>query len=315
MDVLAAGHIVQELSGSFDQYWNHPLAYSVGTLITEQDIRSQLSNVPAVIPERMTSKAAPPVDPVALEQSPSSVLNALVWTWAPATLLADKPSKINAEIDEIEESPDTTVNGLLQLMGKARSDILVVSPYFVPGQRMMKVLSDLRARSVRIRLLTNSLASNDASAAHVGYARYRQALLDSGVELYEMRAEQKGALHFFGSSAGGKNNLHASLHAKAVVIDHRILVLGSMNLDLRSALQNSEVALVMRSRALSRQTTQLIERTLSQGAYWVEKVNNQLVWRAPQGSGLPDNTSEPDTSLGLRLLIHLMGPFAPDEML
>jgi hypothetical protein len=40
-----------------------------------------------------------------------------------------------------------------------------------------------------------------------------------------------------------------------------------------------------------------------------------LVWRAPQGSGLQDTTSEPDASLGLKLLVRMIGPFAPDEML
>ena len=69
------------------------------------------------------------------------------------------------------------VDGLLSLMEQAQHDVLIVSPYVVPGPRMMALYEQLRRRGVRIRMLTNSLASNDAPAAHAGYLRYRGALL------------------------------------------------------------------------------------------------------------------------------------------
>jgi cardiolipin synthase C len=100
-----------------------------------------------------------------------------------------------------------------------------------------------------------------------------------------------------------------------VVIDNRLLVVGSMNLDLRSKLQNSEVAVVLRSAKLAKEATGLIEPGMVKGAYKVESQGGGLVWRAPQGSGLQDTTSEPDASLGLKLLVRMIGPFAPDEML
>jgi phosphatidylserine/phosphatidylglycerophosphate/cardiolipin synthase-like enzyme len=134
-----------------------------------------------------------------------------------------------------------------------------------------------------------------------------------------MRAEQQGTIASFGpaggSTGGSTGGSHASLHAKVVVIDSRLLVVGSMNLDLRSQLQNSEVAIVIRNRALSAEATGMIEPALANGAYRVELVNGALVWRAPKGSGLPDTTTEPDASVGLRLMLKLIGPFAPDEML
>lgn len=172
---------------------------------------------------------------------------------------------------------------------------------------------------MRVRVLTNSLASNDAVAAHAGYARYREALIAMGVEIYEMRSEQRGTLASFGrgsGSAGGSNGAsRASLHAKAVVVDNLLLVVGSMNLDLRSKLLNSEVAIAIRNRQLASEATALIEPGLTTGAYRVELKDGKLVWRAPEGSGLPDATSEPDASMGLRMLVKFIGPFAPDEML
>ena len=81
---------------------------------------------------------------------------------------------------------DSVVDGLLALVRKTRRDLLVVSPYFVPGPDMMEAFRGARQRGVRVRILTNSLASNDAPLAHAGYARHRKALLKMGVELYEL---------------------------------------------------------------------------------------------------------------------------------
>ena len=346
IDVLAAGRIARDLSRSFDQYWNNPLAYPVQSLMTLEDIEALKPKVAAspstapdsgvvaapsalAVPNAANTSGAPQANEPRKDLSPlpdGTDLSLLTWTWAPSTMLVDKPSKIAADADTTEEAQDTTVDGLLSLMAQAKGDLLIVSPYFVPGERMMKQFADLRGRNVRVRVLTNSLASNDAPAAHVGYAKYRKALLALGVDLYEMRAEQQGTFSSFGSSAlaGGSGagstgsstgGSRASLHSKVVVMDDRLLVVGSMNLDLRSQLQNSEVAIVIRNRAISLEATRLIEPTLVAGAYRVQLVGDQLVWRAPQGSNLADTTSEPDASIGLKLMTRLIAPFAPEEML
>jgi putative cardiolipin synthase len=339
VDVLAAGRIARDLSRSFDQYWNNRLAYPVQSLMTVQEIDAlkprrnpaqsenfaetgalaATATAVAVKSTAVLERAAAHNDSLVQSALPdSSDLRLLTWTWAPSALLVDKPSKIAADADAVDESQDTTVDGLLQLMSQAKTELLIVSPYFVPGPRMMKQFADLRQRGVRVRVLTNSLASNDAPAAHVGYARYRQALLAMGIELYEMRAEQEGTVRSFGSLGSTGNSTgssRASLHAKVVVMDQRLLVVGSMNLDLRSQLQNSEVAIVIRNRILSAEATRMIEPALASGAYRVELVKGDLVWRAPQGSKLNDATSEPDASLGLKLILKLLGPLAPEEML
>ncbi len=345
IDVLAAGRIARELSRSFDGYWNNPLAYPVQSLMSAKDIEA-LKPPPAVpaaaSPENplpatdaaganagtntpnKTTVTRVAVDPAGLTTTiaalpDSTDLRLLSWTWAASTMLVDKPSKIADDADAAEESNNTTVDGLLSLMARAKTDLLVVSPYFVPGPEMMKQFAALRKSGVRVRVLTNSLASNDAVAAHAGYARYREGLIAMGVEMYEMRSEQRGTVSSFGSgsgSGGGSSGAsRASLHAKAVVVDNRLLVVGSMNLDLRSKLQNSEVAIAIRNRKLASEATALIEPGLTTGAYRVELVDGKLIWRAPAGSGLPDTTSEPDASVGLKLLVKMIGPFAPDEML
>ena len=117
------------------------------------------------------------------------------------------PDSPRASPEATEAQTDTVVDGLLQLMGQARRDLLIISPYFVPGPDMEAAFAAARARGVRVRVLTNSLASNDAPIAHAGYARHRPQLLAMGVELYEMHSELpgvlRGALGVSGSMGGG----------------------------------------------------------------------------------------------------------------
>ena len=324
IDVLAAGRIARDLSRSFDQYWNNPLAYPVQSLMTAKEVgalKPKPTDTNAPNKTTLTRSAVSPAgQTTTIATLPDTInLQLLTWTWAASTVLVDKPSKIAENADTTEASNDTAVDGLLSLMARAKTDLLVVSPYFVPGPEMMRQFEAIRKRGVRLRVLTNSLASNDAVATHAGYARYREGLIAMGVEMYELRAEQRGTVFSFGSGSGSPGGSigasRASLHAKAVVVDNRLLVVGSMNLDLRSKLQNSEVAVVIRSRKLASEATALIEPGMTQGAYRVELKDGQLIWRAPQGSGLPDTTSEPDASMGLKLLVRLIAPFAPDEML
>ncbi len=307
LDILAAGRIVRDLSSSFDQYWNNPLAYPVQALLSPREVNELKAHVVKPIP----------ADVNALPDTAD--LTQLGWTWAAAAVLVDKPSKIAEDADTTERSNDTAIDGLISLMAKAKTQLLVVSPYFVPGAEMLQQFANIRQRGVRVRVLTNSLASNDAVAAHAGYARYRKALIAMGVEVYEMRAEQGGTVFSagrgMGSSGLSAGASRASLHAKSVVVDDLLLVVGSMNLDLRSKLQNSEVAIVIRNRKLAGEATALIEQAITTGAYRVESRGDQLVWRAPAALGLPDTTSEPDASPGLKLLVNIIQPFAPDEML
>ncbi len=352
LDVLATGRIVRDMSASFDSYWNNELAYPVEALLDKEDLdRLRKPIAPTTSSTDVSQAAAQPPQPSLITaavthtasvlpdvtttgvQSRMMDLQTVPLAWAPSALMVDKPGKVGPGDDEVDAG-DTLIDGLLALMGQAKSDLLIVSPYFVPGRPMMKVFADLKQRGVRIRVLTNSLASNDAPAAHAGYARYRGRLLEMGVELYEMRAEQDGSPGGLGSginahaaqsaglfgSGGGVGGSkagtgRASLHSKAVIIDARLAVIGSMNLDLRSQLKNSEVALVIRSAPLARESIRLVETSLANGAYRLDMAGGKLHWRAPPGAPFKDADSEPEASTKLKLLVDVLGPLAPDEML
>ena len=261
------------------------------------------------------------------EQSPARAtplaITARAARGAPPAAPAPAAPATRADSDTLhaQATTDTVVDGLLQLMGHARKDVLIISPYFVPGADMKQAFAAARARGVRVRVLTNSLASNDAPIAHAGYARHRPDLLALGVELYEMRSEQtslRGAFSATGGlgGSGASGSSRAMLHTKLLVVDGRLLAVGSMNLDMRSQRQNTEIALLIRSTALSIQVTESIEQALSAQAWQVTLTPEQrLLWRAPQGSGLEDSSTEPDASLPLRLILMLLGPLAPDPLL
>jgi cardiolipin synthase C len=341
LDVLAAGAVVRAMSASFDHYWNDELAYPMQKLVSAEELEAlrkpaadqdegdpsrpiakAVAATPAPIP---TASVLPDVTRTAVVTAqPSMDLRKVTLTWAPALVLADKPGKIGPGDDEADAG-ETVVDGLLQLMEQARQEVLIVSPYFVPGKDMMAAFGRMRGKGVRIRVLTNSLASNDAPAAHAGYARYRKDLLAMGVELHEMRADQEGTAAGSGSTAGlgsgaaaagsKMGSRRASLHSKAVFIDRRLAVIGSMNLDLRSQRKNSELALLIRSAPLAREAATQVESTMANGAYRLELDQGQVVWRAPAGAPFEDARSEPEASTKLKLMVRMIAPFAPDEML
>lgn len=355
LDVLAFGPIVKTMGASFDQFWNNELAYPVERLVSLSELRNALAlevhaselqsasdnSVPVTLDvgqevqhtvQQMRAKADQLPPPMNLRTVPLH--------WVPALLIADQPTKISGESGEDLE---TVVDGMVNLMDQARRDVLLVTPYFVPGEHIMARFAALRKRGVRVRVLTNSLASNDAVAAHAGYARYRKDLLRLGVELYELRAVMPGAQGQVRSgplmSGSGSGTRHAdrsqvsavgatadlpapdgtakrlSLHAKFVVIDHRLLLVGSMNLDLRSKLQNTEIGLLMASRKLSDELGGAVETALKHASYRVELDGERLFWRAPPGADFADSTHEPDASVGLRFTAGLIAPIAPEELL
>jgi cardiolipin synthase C len=333
VDVLAAGRIVKDMSASFDRYWNNELAYPMQSLVSAEELEQLRKPAPQgneSSPESpMPPAAAAPAQTASTTVLPNVTqadanqaqparfdLRSLRFAWAPAVLLQDQPGKIGPDDDEVNAG-ETVVDGLLQLIDQARQDVLVVSPYFVPGALMMERFRVLRQKGVRIRVLTNSLASNDAPAAHAGYARYRKDLLALGVELHEMRAGDPGANAGLGSHGGGSKTgtSRASLHSKVVIIDGRLAVIGSMNLDLRSQRKNSEVALLIRSAALSQAATRVIESTISHDSYKVVAEGGRLVWRAPPGASFKDARGEPESTMKQRMLVQLISPFAPEEML
>src|SRR5258708_13126403 len=157
--------------------------------------------------------------------------------WVPATVLADRPAKIASETAPDEEV--TIANNLAALMRSAKQELIVISPYFVPGKDGVALFAKLVDQGVHIRILTNSLATTDSPLVHNGYSRYRVELLKLGIELSEVRpklGQKRVRFHPFRSST-------ASLHAQALVIDHRPVFIASIHIPPQPARTHTQLHL------------------------------------------------------------------------
>ena len=177
---------------------------------------------------------------------------------AHAIVLSDKPAKVSGSSGD--ESPSQLFSSHVRpLIEGAQREVILISPYFIPTEQGLGILSALARRGVRVRILTNSLASTDYwPLAFAGYARLRARLLQAGLELHEMRPEPVDGVRSRrpGTSSG------AYLHTKAIVVDRERVIVGSMNLDPRSRLLNTEVALLMESPELGARLGTLFEEAV-----------------------------------------------------
>ena len=300
LDVVAAGAIVPELSASFDAFWNSQFAYPIASVAEPVN--------------------AEPASPPPSDGGDSAGVNWLEGelrsgkvqlTWVPATVLADRPAKIASETSPDEEV--TIANNIGALMRSAKQELIVISPYFVPGQDGVALFAKLVGEGVHIRILTNSLASTDSPLVHNGYSHYRVALLKLGIGLSEVRPElgqKRARFHPFRSST-------ASLHAKALVIDQKTVFIGSMNMDARSAYTNSELGLVIRSAEIARQVTSLLDDISADGSYRLQLIghSDQIEWSSGEGALEKKWYIDPETTRPQRFWLKMAAPFAPEELL
>ncbi len=261
LDVAAAGPVVREISSVFDHFWNGDWAVPISALVDRPYSEQDLQAARATLRERIAADHYPyPIDQdvAELKSMQRAEIDRLVW--APGRLVWDDP-------DEIAATGGTSrmLEGLHRRAGSLQTDLLIESPYFVPRDRGIARMKELNDRGVRIRILTNSLASNDVMAAHAGYADRRRQVLESGVELYELRADAgviKKRIAFFAAKA--------ALHAKVAVFDRKDVFIGSFNLDPRSADINTEARLYVESPELAAQVIAWMdEGVLPQNSYRV----------------------------------------------
>jgi putative cardiolipin synthase len=244
LDIAAGGPVVREVSSVFDHFWNGKWAVPIRVLVDRPYTEADLQAARATLRERIAEENYPyPIDQDVAELK--SILRAEIdkFVWAPGRIVWDDPAEIAAT-----GATSRMLEGLHQRVGTLEADLLIESPYFVPRDRAIAKLKEVHDRGARIRVLTNSLASNDVLAAHAGYSGRRKQVLESGVELYELRADAgviKKRIAFFGAKA--------ALHAKVVVFDRKDVFIGSFNLDPRSADINTEAGLYVESPELAAQ--------------------------------------------------------------
>ena len=315
LDVLVAGPVVKDLSDTFDRYWNSGFAYPIEAFaqLGDAPTRDQLALVDPKDPVLQAT-----IEAKQLGRSFAAKLDAgrLAMVVAPAELIADQPSKVQRTRPRIGDhglvAGATIATDVLSIADAAQSELIIISPYFVPGERGLAMLKALRRRGVRVRVLTNSLAATDAAIVHIGYSKYRKPLLEAGVEISELRpepGEEKARIGAFGSSK-------ASLHAKALLVDRKTLFIGSFNVDQRSSLENTEMGLEIENDQLPLEVIGILRDRGEEGVYRVTlDADGRLRWTTRTAGVEQVYTDEPGASALLRLSLKLLAPFAPEQML
>jgi putative cardiolipin synthase len=272
LDALAIGAVVGDVSARFDRYWNSPVVWGIADLTrarpSADEGRRVLDELAAFDrqQEGQAFEEAMLASPLARQIRVGSV----DFAGANVRVLADDPAKI--------EQPDGDRSKLLmpQLLPefeRSRDQVTLISPYFVPGREGMAFLRRIRARGVRVRVLTNSMASTDMLSVFATYQKYRHEMLAAGIELYEINpGAVEDSLQGLTEAAGWdggheRSRAHAALHGKVLVFDCRAIFVGSMNLDPRSAFTNTEIGFVVDAPAVGADACSDIDAMLAKAAY------------------------------------------------
>ena len=315
LDVLAAGPVVGEVSRSFDAYWNSDWAVPIAAVVGPAPPRADLEPAWAELAARAARFRASDY----VRALRATALGARVRTGQLPLALASAKAHFDLPADPNAVARETTsaiFPALREVVEKAQREVLMVSPYLVPGEKSVAVLCALVGRGVRVRMLTNSLASTDVPPVHAGYALYRPQLLACGVALHELRPRRSGdKAKRIGLSSG------TSLHSKAIVVDGETLFIGSMNLDPRSRHLNTEVALKIESASLGRELSGLFdEATTLEQAFRVElgepgNASAALHWASIEDGQPVRYSQEPLTSAWRRFLSRVLGALAPEGLM
>jgi len=320
-DVTAAGPIVKNLSDSFDAYWNSPMAIPIDALTGGKPSPEALHGYrDTLAAHRARMEGTPYLRPLPADQSLSAMISGKApLIWARAEVIYDSPEKLKVENDE---QPGYLLRSRLREVAvETRSELIIVSPYLVPGPGGMRFFEKLQERQVRVRVLTNSLASTDMPIVHSRYQTFRVPMLESGVELYEVRpvlGQPVVGGHELKSPSSGRY----ALHAKVFVFDRQRIFIGSMNLDPRSLRVNTEVGLIIESPELAGQVADRFAEIAQPANSYVLAVDGPdgggirgLVWRTMENGKPAEYRQEPATAFGRRLQVDALSLLPLDELL
>jgi len=265
LDLMGVGPVVNEVSTAFDAYWNSDFAVPIRVLHIEKELPEDLNEIRRYLTEHVSKmRASEYAKALAETQIVQDFVNEdLPLFWGPAKVVCDLPKKVATDP---KDSSTHLGPRMWPVFEATRSELVLISPYFVPGKDGVSSLGKLRAKEVRILIITNSLAATDVSIVHAGYAPYRRDLLREGIELYEVKPTP-GMKAKKTNNTGAVGSSRSSLHAKAFVFDRRLLFIGSPNLDPRSIDLNTEMGIFVDNSELAGMLAEGFEQALPTNAY------------------------------------------------
>ena len=313
LDVLAIGPVVERVSRDFDRYWASQSAYPADRLLSgadEEDLDAMAADLASVQQDAEARRFV-----AALQNSEflRELLDREVsFVWAPVEMVSDDPAKAQG----LEGEQGLLSQQLALALGEPEKTVTLVSPYFVPGNRGVELFRELESAGVQVRILTNSLEANDVALVHSGYAKYREALLKAGVELFELRKFRSEGKDTKSSPGGIAGSSAASLHAKTFAVDGQSLFVGSFNFDPRSANLNTELGFLIKSPELATALESAFPEKVRLAAYEVVlDEDGDLRWLEFTGAETIEHYHEPNTGPFKRALVYLFSLLPVEPLL
>lgn len=304
MDIAAVGPIVRDVSKMYDHFWNGRWSVPISAITQKTYTMKDLEKVRKKLHKRSKKDRYPyPLaqDSRSLQQQLHILLKRFVWT--KGEVLYNDPEQMKRAR---EEQTHTMLSGLHERMKHLKRSLYVESAYFIPGEKGVARLTALRKKGVKIRILTNSMKSNDVLAAYAGYEHYREALLRHGIDIYELRADA-GAGHIINHEPADAK-VRTGLHAKIIVFDEKDIFIGSFNLDPRSSEINTEGGLYIESPLLAKRVLAYMNEGIeARNAYRLELDKaGHIVWVTEEKGKKRVYTSEPKVTAWDRLKVDLL---------
>jgi len=257
LDLLGFGTVAQQANQMFDHFWNSEWVVSAVNLDVEPDpefVKETWANLQA------KNRAA--------EELEAFGVDARDWREV-ATRMAGELHVGESRII-YDETADNTISQnvaekMFGFMGLAQKELLITNAYIIPGQPAIDFVKSLTDRGVRVRILTNSLASHDVPAVNSHYKDWRDDFINAGAELFELRPD--AAIESIVNVPPVKGEF-VGLHTKAVVVDREYVFIGSMNFDPRSFNINTEAGAFVRSPGLAEDLAKVMYRDMEPENAW-----------------------------------------------
>ena len=312
LDVMSAGNVVPQLSNAFDLYWNSAYVFPVEAIAgaaTPAVVAQGMAFLDSELAlQRENLSGDYPLMGELLE--PALVRGRVPLVAGHARVLADQPSKVQSHIETLAGLLETVNKGVLEVLEAAQSEVIMMSPYFVPQQRHLDNMRKAVQDHKRVVVITNSIGSTDEPLVYAAYAKRRKAMLQSGVELYEINPEDPVKYKTLGDFRSAKGGLHA----KVALMDQQRVFIGSMNLDARSAVANTELGMIIDSPQL---TTDILRMIRSANVSYHLRLGptGEIEWvELDQGREIV-YTTEPNLGFWARFKLFLLSPLVSERLL
>ncbi|TCS42498.1 phospholipase D family protein [Reinekea marinisedimentorum] len=299
-DILSVGPVVEEVTASFEDYWNSPWAISVSQLNPGKQLAENSFPLKEFLSEGFSTELNQPYQFTQLEKDAHLQMLKDAFIWAPSEFIADTPAGYQrfGNNDELKQ----VARKLGSMIREAEEEIIIESAYFVMDEQDLQDLKEIISNGVEVSVLTNSLASNNLIINHASYALFRDQMLDTGMNLFEMRPEFSVCTEL-GCTTNDKN----ALHAKTAIFDNETVYVGSMNFNLRSAFINTESGMIIHSPELAFQLRQDVGRKMNLNHCWqVAKLDDEIFWVGMKDGNLEVTKEEPQSNWLKRFEVDLI---------